>query len=402
MDRLTTKLQARMDALGAASASPLRGRRLTVILGRWLGAAFVICFLTGLYSHLLQQPPAWMVLLPRPVWLYRLTQGVHVATGIGSIPLLLAKLWSVFPELLRWPPIRSVLHALERASIALLVASSLVEVGIGLVNTFEWYPWPFPFKTVHYWLAWVIVSSLALHVAIKLPVIAAHWRRGPAESADPAPAGRPNGMPAEPAGAASPGWNRRALLAAVAAATGAAVLTTAGQSFGGLAGFNVFAPRRQGTGPQRLPVTRTAAEAGVATTALATGWTLTVTYRQRQETFSLARLRALPQHTSELPIACVEGWSQDALWRGVRIRDLLATVGAPADSDARVHSLEQHGNYAASTLPAAYSRDDLTLLALELNGAPLDLDHGYPARVMAPGRPGVLQTKWVRRIEVLG
>ncbi len=59
-------------------------------------------------------------------------------------------------------------------------------------------------------------------------------------------------------------------------------------------------------------------------------------------------------------------------------------------------------------MPAVYSQDGLTLLALELNGAPLDLngapldhDHGYPARIMAPGRPGVLQTKWVQRMEVL-
>ena len=53
------------------------------------------------------------------------------------------------------------------------------------------------------------------------------------------------------------------------------------------------------------------------------------------------------------------------------------------------------------TMPAPYTGNDKTLLVLELNGAPLDLDHGYPARIMAPGRPGVLQTKWVQRIEVL-
>ena len=44
--------------------------------------------------------------------------------------------------------------------------------------------------------------------------------------------------------------------------------------------------------------------------------------------------------------------------------------------------------------------DDRTLLALALDGEPLSLDHGFPARVIAPDRPGVLQTKWVARIEV--
>ena len=42
-----------------------------------------------------------------------------------------------------------------------------------------------------------------------------------------------------------------------------------------------------------------------------------------------------------------------------------------------------------------------TLVALELNGEPLDIDHGYPARMIAPGRPGVLQTKWLSTIEVI-
>lgn len=34
-------------------------------------------------------------------------------------------------------------------------------------------------------------------------------------------------------------------------------------------------------------------------------------------------------------------------------------------------------------------------------GAGLSLDHGFPARIIAPNRPGVLQTKWVHRLEVL-
>jgi DMSO/TMAO reductase YedYZ molybdopterin-dependent catalytic subunit len=47
-----------------------------------------------------------------------------------------------------------------------------------------------------------------------------------------------------------------------------------------------------------------------------------------------------------------------------------------------------------------HARDPLTLLALRLNGEELSPDHGYPARLIAPNRPGVLQTKWVGRLEV--
>ncbi|MHC6231843.1 molybdopterin-dependent oxidoreductase [Arthrobacter sp. MMS24-T111] len=392
-------LHVRMDAVNERFSSPLRSKRLTVVLGRWLGAAFTVCFLTGLYSHLLQDPPGWMAFPGRPVWLYAATQGVHVTAGIASIPLLAAKLWSVFPELLRWPPLKSVIHGLERASIALFVASSLVEVTIGLLNTFQWYPWPFSFRDVHYWLGWVVIGSLALHIAVKLPLIRAHWSRRSANAVEAALL--QEALPAAVTTGPRPGWNRRGFLLAITAATGVVVLTTAGQSFSWLAGLNLFAPRRMDAGPHGLPVNRTAAEAGVQDAALATDWALTVASGSAQRTFTLAQLSALPQYSYGLPIACVEGWSQDAQWRGVRIRDLLATVGAPADSELQISSLERGGVYGRSFMPAAYSQDEQTLLAVELNGMPLDLDHGYPARIIAPGRPGVLQTKWVHKVEVI-
>lgn len=58
------------------------------------------------------------------------------------------------------------------------------------------------------------------------------------------------------------------------------------------------------------------------------------------------------------------------------------------------------GLYGRSDVPASVGQDPLTLVALLLNGQPLHLDHGYPARLIAPARPGVLQTKWLSRIDV--
>ncbi len=54
-----------------------------------------------------------------------------------------------------------------------------------------------------------------------------------------------------------------------------------------------------------------------------------------------------------------------------------------------------------SELPGEHTENGLTLLALELNGEILDADHGFPCRIIAPNRPGVLQTKWVTRLETL-
>jgi hypothetical protein len=387
-------MQKLTDALAARFASPTRSTRLTVVLGRWLALSFTVCFLTGLFSHGLQEPPSWMVFPSRPVWIYQLTQGVHVTAGLAAIPLLLAKLWSVYPELLKWPPVKSLGQALERGSIALFIASSLIELTTGLINTYKWYPWPFPFRETHYWLSWVIWGSLLLHIAVKLPAISANWRARP-----PGEAGQPDGG-GERAVAAPGRWSRRAFLTAVGGTAGALVLTTAGQSWSWLDPLNLFAPRKMGTGPQSVPVNRTAAQAQVEETAPAEDWGLAVTYRGTSRTFSLAELRALPQYEHDLPIACVEGWSQLARWRGVRMQDLVGAVGGPSDAAVRVTSLEPEGAYRIMTMPADYVRDDKTLVALELNGEVLDLDHGFPARIIAPGRPGVLQTKWLKTVEV--
>lgn len=176
-DRLSALLETRLSSARAHLASPVRHPRMTVVVGRLLGVAFLVCFATGLYSHLLQDPLPWMRFVSQPADLYRWTQGIHVAAGLASIPLLLGKLWTVYPRLFVWPPASSVTVFLERASIAVLVASALLQLAIGVVNTYQWYPWPFSFRKAHYGLSWVIIGILAMHVAIKLPLIATHWRR---------------------------------------------------------------------------------------------------------------------------------------------------------------------------------------------------------------------------------
>ncbi|GAB2766249.1 molybdopterin-dependent oxidoreductase [Streptomyces bullii] len=364
----------------------LHDARTATSIGRWLGPAFAVCFATGLVSHVMQHPPGWLAnsIPSRPAWGYRLTQGLHVASGIAAVPLLLAKLWTVYPRLFVWPPARSVKHALERLSVAVLVAGAVFELATGLLNIAQWYPWPFSFVPVHHAVAWLVVGALVLHVAVKAPVIRAHWTRR---------------SPGTLALSAQDGPDRRSLLAAVGAAVGAVTLTTVGQSFTPLKNFLLFAPRHPDHGPQSLPVNRTAAAAGVGRIRVE-DYRLVVS-GPRGYTLTLDELRALPQHEVELPIACVEGWSKSARWTGVRVMDLLERAGAPTHARVRVVSLQLRGGYRVSEMGRRHARDPLTLLALRLNGEELDPDHGYPARLISPNRPGVLQTKWVGRLEVL-
>jgi len=410
-----------------ALASPVRNPRMATVVGRLLGAAFLICFGTGLYSHFLQEPLDWMRFATRPEFLYQITQGTHIIAGIACFPLLLAKLYIVFPNLFAYPPVRGFLHLLERASIALFVGASLVQITIGLLNTYQWYPWPFPFRQVHFALGWVLIGLLVIHIGVKLPVIARHWNKPaeddehddhlvdavPAERAEHAEAVRLWG-PTRPGGvtgrvldyidrAPRPASrvSRRGFLTTVGVATTAVVALTAGQTFTPLNAVNLFGPRKKGVGQQGVPVNRTSEQAGVAVAATAADWTLTFAVAGTERAFTRAELLTLPQTTVTLPIACVEGWSQMARWRGVRLRDLADLLNADPETSFRLISLEERGSFSQTQMGREYVRDPLTLVALELNGETLDLEHGYPARMIAPGRPGVLQTKWLSRIEAI-
>jgi hypothetical protein len=367
--------------------STTRSERVASILGLALGVTFTVCFATGLYSHLLQNPPPWFTPPARPAGLYRVTQGVHVATGIASIPLLFAKLWSVFPKLFRWPPFEDVAHAIERIALLPLVGGAVFELATGVANINLWYPWPFNFRNAHYWVAWVTIGALVVHVAAKWSTT----RRALAgRTRDPAP------------DTSSAVADRRAFLATAFGASGLVVLFTIGQTVRPLQRLTLLAPRRPDSGPQGFPVNRTAAAAGVVDAARDPDYRLIVEgHVERPLQLSLDDLRRLPQHHAVLPIACVDGWSASKRWSGVPVRDLLRMAGARDDATITVHSLQRRRAYRASTVDVAQARDRDTLLALRVDGETLHLDHGYPLRLIGPGRPGVLQTKWVTRLVVL-
>lgn len=429
------RVQRLLHQMRHSLISPSRNARTAVVIGRLLGAAFLLCFATGLYSHFLQDPLPWMTFPTRPVWLYQVTQGIHITAGIACFPLLFAKLHAVFPELFRTPPVTSFWHFLERASIALFVAASLVQITIGLLNTYQFYSlFGFSFRHTHYALSFVVIGSLAVHIAVKLPIIARVWRArdaldddGQVRELEPNPDAqldipdelrRRTGEPQtggvtgrlfawidrEPAPAPPDSrarLSRRAFLTTVGVASGVMVVLTAGQSFRALDGLNVFAPRKNDVGPQGLPVNRTAKAAGVLESAVSPDWRLRVVSGTRSRELDYAALAALPQYESVLPIACVEGWSQYATWRGPRLADVMDLVNAPHNATVRIQSLQTNSSYGTTTMQPEFVRDELTLVALQLGGEILHIDHGYPARIIAPARPGVLQTKWLSSLEVI-
>ena len=400
--------------------SPLRGPWLTAVLGLVLLIGLPVVIVTGLLSNDAYQPglgtnalgrniggPLDFYLFgwpTRPAWLYALTQGLHVSVGLALTPVLLAKLWSVIPRLFEWPPVRSPAHALERLSLALLVGGALFEFATGIINIQYWYAFKFFFTQAHYYGAWVFIGAFLVHVILKFATMRRFLRTRTAvlQSADAGSAGGPPRPTASPEGAsltaATPGpatMSRRALLATVAAGSALLGLQGVAQSVGGpFRGLAFLLPRgRDRPGPLGFPVNKTAAASGIPASAVGGQWRLTL-IGHRSVSFTREQLLALPQHTYDLPIACVEGWSTTQRWSGVRLRDLSAMCGVTGPATVATQSLE-HGTYGHAALGHEQVADERSLLALRVNGVDLSPDHGYPARVISPAVPGVHCTKWV-------
>ncbi|MEU8032563.1 molybdopterin-dependent oxidoreductase [Streptomyces sp. NPDC049099] len=391
--------------------SPLRGPWFTSVLGLVLLIGITVLFVTGLVSYAAYNPDlsrvndttpdkgvlgfylfAWPT---DPVWLYRLTQGVHVTLGITLIPVLLAKLWSVVPRLFTLPPARSLAHALERISLVLLVGGGLFEFTTGVLNVQLDYVFPGSFYPLHFYGAWVFFAAFVAHAALKTPAavrtVRGRRQHEPSDLVSPRPT--------------APTVSRRGALWLVGGGSLLLFLTTVGQSLGGpfrrtalLAPHGTADP---GGGPNGFQINKTAAYAGItAADTHEDAWRLVVTGRTGTVRLSRAELLRLPQHSASLPIACVEGWSTaDQWWRGVRLRDLAALVGYDGDPpDVLVESLQRHGAFRRAALRANQVADGRSLLALYVNGEELSPDHGRPARIIVPAAPGVLNTKWVARL----
>jgi DMSO/TMAO reductase YedYZ molybdopterin-dependent catalytic subunit len=380
--------------------SPLRSTWLTTLLGSVLLGGVGVVAITGLLSHAAYQPQlggnrlvspdiGFLVIgwPTSPGWLYALNQGLHVTVGIVIVPLLLAKLWSVIPRLFEWPPVTGPANALERIGILLLVGSAVFQFATGIANAQLYYPWHFDFLEAHYYGGLIFIASLVLHVAVKVPAM----RRAYATRRDVlAPGDTLRAVDPAPAT-----LSRRGLFGLVGAAAGTLAVTTAGQSIGGpLRELALFAPR--GTGAS-FPVNKTAAVARITPSMVGDAYRLLLVGDGEHE-LSLDELASMPQHTYDLQIACVEGWSTTQRWTGVRLRDLAAASGLPGARALQAGSLQPRGAFRQATLGPGQIGDARSLLALRVNGALLPIDHGFPARIIVPALPGVHCTKWVKEL----
>lgn len=156
-------------------------------------------------------------------------------------------------------------------------------------------------------------------------------------------------------------------------------------------------------------------------------WTMQIDGESASQvkTFTLKDLKErFTKHTYQLTLECAgngrsefypptEGnqWTVGgvscARWAGVRVRDLLQEVGVKSDAvylgyygaDRHLSGDEQKVVISRG-IPIAKALQDETLIAYEMNGAPIPIAHGFPLRLVAGGWPASVSGKWLKRLSI--
>jgi DMSO/TMAO reductase YedYZ molybdopterin-dependent catalytic subunit len=129
---------------------------------------------------------------------------------------------------------------------------------------------------------------------------------------------------------------------------------------------------------------------------------------ERPMKLALADLRNLPSRTQITRHDCVEGWSCIGQWKGVQLSALIAAAGLKPQArylaffcaDTLEQTLDNTGRY-YETIDLIDAFHPQTILAYEMNFAPLKVEHGAPLRLRVERQLGYKMAKYIMRIEAI-
>jgi DMSO/TMAO reductase YedYZ molybdopterin-dependent catalytic subunit len=116
-------------------------------------------------------------------------------------------------------------------------------------------------------------------------------------------------------------------------------------------------------------------------------------------TLTWDEFKSLPRKTVSTDIHCVTRWSKlDTDWEGVPIQEILQRAQLRPSAKFVVAHAEQ--GYTAN-VPLEVLDDDDVLLADTFGGEPLELEHGWPLRLLVPKKYFWKSAKWIRGLEFI-
>jgi DMSO/TMAO reductase YedYZ molybdopterin-dependent catalytic subunit len=115
------------------------------------------------------------------------------------------------------------------------------------------------------------------------------------------------------------------------------------------------------------------------------------------------QLRDMPSVEEFATLECVSNkiggdLISTAVWKGVRLKDLLDRAHIKPNSKYVVFRC--YDGYDVG-IPLERGLFEGTLLAYDMNSAPLTSEHGYPVRAIVPGIYGMMNAKWITQIELV-
>lgn len=119
---------------------------------------------------------------------------------------------------------------------------------------------------------------------------------------------------------------------------------------------------------------------------------------------SLDELRTMPNQTQITKHNCIQGWSYIAKWTGVRVADVLARSKPLPDARYvlfRAFDVDEKGRDYYEVIDLELAKHQQTVLAFEMNGAPLSVPHGAPCRLRVETQLGFKMAKYLRSIELV-
>lgn len=117
---------------------------------------------------------------------------------------------------------------------------------------------------------------------------------------------------------------------------------------------------------------------------------------------SLDDIKAMRKQTQITKHICIQGWSGVAEWAGVPMRDILKLCKPEKKAKYVVfhcYDVYEDGYEFYSSVRTSDMLDTQTILAYEMNGEPLPLNHGAPIRLRVENKTGYKMAKWIKSIE---